>query len=172
MTTPAHDLARSRLFLMVEDVDLIIGLVKTLPSRPVIADIGAGSGTTALAVLASNAKAHIYTIDISQENIDWAEKAIDAYYTPYWFGICRDSVEAAELFNQDEFDMIMLDTSHEYEVTRKEILAWLPRLKDNGVFWLHDYIGSDVKQAVDEAVESGLLELIEQHGLGWAGRKL
>lgn len=172
MTTPAHDLARSRMFLLVEDVDLIISLVQSLPEKPVVADVGAGSGTTAMAVLGANEGAKIFTIDINPENVDWAEINLRAYYdTKNWQGVEADSLNAARLAADEYFDMVMLDTSHEYEATEQEIKAWLPKLKSGGVFWFHDYIGSDVKRAVDEAAALGLLEKIDQMGLGWAGRK-
>lgn len=173
MTTPAHELARSRLFLTVEDVDLIISLVKDLPVKfPVIADIGAGSGTTALAVMSQNSRAKLTTIDINAENVGWTRKNVEPYYSmDRWNGIVSDSVEAAKLFDDRHFHMVMLDTSHEYEATKQEIVAWLPKLKHNGVFWFHDYIGSQVDKAVDEAVKAGLLTKIAKAGLGWAGRK-
>jgi predicted O-methyltransferase YrrM len=157
----------------VDDVDLIIELVGTLPDKPVIADIGAGSGTTALAIFAGNKDAEVHTIDSNPENIDWARRALEPYYDlTLWEGIECDSLQASLLFPEDAFHMIMLDTSHEYYYTKYEIEAWLPRLKLGGVFWFHDYIGTGVRQAVDEAVEAGLFEPIEQVGLGWAGWKV
>lgn len=173
MTTPAHELALSRLFLTVEDVDLIMSLVKNLPVKyPVIADIGAGSGTTALAVMSQNARVKLTTIDISAENVNWTKLNVKPYYSlDRWDGIVSDSVLAAKLFEDRYFHMVMLDTSHEYEATKQEISAWLPKLKHEGVFWFHDYIGSEVDKAVDEAVKAGLLTEISRAGLGWAGRK-
>jgi predicted O-methyltransferase YrrM len=50
-----------------------------------------------------------------------------------------DSVEAAAKFKPESVDVIMLDTIHTYERTKREIQAWLPKLKPNGPFLFHDY---------------------------------
>lgn len=172
MSCPAHSLAATRLFLLKEDVDLIRELVSGLPEKPIIADIGAGSGTTALAVLSENKDSEIHTIDISAENVEWARLNLVNYFEiNNWHGIISDSRKAAGLFTDETFDMVMLDTSHEYEDTKEEIDIWLPKLKKNGIFWFHDYEGSDVDKAVDEAAESGIIVEIARIGLGWAGKK-
>lgn len=50
-----------------------------------------------------------------------------------------DSVKAAASFKPESVDVIMLDTSHTYEQTHREIEAWLPKLKPGGSFLFHDY---------------------------------
>lgn len=173
MSCAAHMLALTRLYLTPEDVDFIRRLVSELPEMPVVIDIGAGSGTTALSVFAEREMAHVTTIDHNQANIDWAELAVkNAGFRAFWSSLTKDSVEAAEVFKNNQADIILLDTSHTHYDTKAEIAAWLPKLRPRGIFWFHDYVGSDVKLAVDEAKELGLLEEISQEGLGWAGRKL
>ena len=83
MTCAAHGLARTRGFLLGEDVDLIRKLAKQIRSRrrspiPLVADIGAGSGTTALSVFAElpPGQVHVYTYDVDQANLDWAALAV------------------------------------------------------------------------------------------------
>lgn len=172
MSCAAHSLALTRLFLKTEDVDLIRRLVSELPEVPVVIDIGAGSGTTALAVFAERELAHVTTIDHDQANIDWAALAVEnAGFRATWASVTKDSVEAAAIFKNNGAHMIMLDTSHTHHDTRAEIAAWLPKLRSKGIFWFHDYIGSGVNLAVNEAVQLGLLKEISQEGLGWAGWK-
>ena len=78
-----------------------------------------------------------------------------------------DSVQAAEFLSESAWDLVMIDTSHEYEHTKDELNAWIPRLNPGGYVWLHDYIGYDgVKKAVDEFVETRRVNIIEQSGLG------
>lgn len=84
--TPAHGLARSRLFLLEEDVDLIVEAVHLLdyvPSPLIVYDLGAGSGTTAAAVIQTRTHGlQGTTVDISQENLDWSRKFVTQTWPP------------------------------------------------------------------------------------------
>lgn len=71
----------------------------------------------------------------------------------------KDSFEASKDFEDESVDFIFLDTFHHYELVKKELNAYWPKLKKGGMFAGHDYGGSHkgVKQAVDEfAKEKGL----------------
>lgn len=172
MSCPAHNLAVSRAFLREEDVDLIQEMVAMLPSSFVrVVDLGAGSGTTALAVLCSRKEnIQVITIDISQEALDWSQKAVEnAGYLDKWKGICSDSKEDLEI---NFIDFLLLDTSHEYEDTKQELEVWLPKLKSKALIWLHDYEGEypGVKRALTRIRKKWIIEEIGVKGLGWGGR--
>jgi len=49
------------------------------------------------------------------------------------------SVKASELYSDKSLDFVLIDASHEYEDVKKDILAWLPKLKDDGVIAGDDY---------------------------------
>jgi len=185
----AHGLVSSHPgVLLHEDVDLIQELVgKLSKSRYVeVVDLGAGSGTTALSVLCARPKKiRVITIDHDQKTLRWPERvAINVGRREDWRGILADSVEAAKRFETNSVDLLLVDTDHTYETTKRELEAWLPKIRKDGYIWLHDYgVASEwgwrksvpevpgVKQAVEEAVVAGELELVEIGGLGWAGRK-
>lgn len=178
MSCHAHALAASRGMLVAEDVDLIREMVASLPPGPIrIVELGAGSGTTAGAVLVERPDAYLWTIDISAEALDWADRflAQSGLTTGAWHRWESDSVLAAASFDVSEsIDMLLIDSSHEYEHTVAELEAWLPLLRTGGgLIWLHDYAGAypGVTRAVDEAEMRGEIELIDQRGLGWGGRK-
>jgi len=66
-----------------------------------------------------------------------------------------DSVEAAEFIEDQSIDFCFIDGDHSYIGTKRDIEAWLPKVKVGGWICGHDYdnkntIG-DVKTAVDEA---------------------
>ena len=66
-----------------------------------------------------------------------------------------DILEAATLFPNEYFDIVLIDTSHLYENTLMEIKAWLPLVKKGGILCGDDYgcgrrKGHRVKEAVDE----------------------
>jgi predicted O-methyltransferase YrrM len=175
MSCPAHELAVSRRMLDWEDVDLIQSMVGSLGEDPRIADLGAGSGTTAAAIYAVRPLARVVTVDIVEENLDWASLFLKNcnYSRDRWTALLSDSVEAAASFEDGELDMLMIDTSHEYEPTVRELVAWLPKLRKQGLVWLHDYRGvyPGVTRAVNEAIADGRLVQADVRGLGWGGRK-
>lgn len=159
-----------------EDVALIREMVATLGPDPVrIIDLGAGSGTTAGAIYAERPDAYVWTIDIVQESVDWAGLFLSRIIGVggQWHGWAEDSVKAALSFEDGSLDMVLIDTTHEYEGTVKELEAWLPKLKNGGLLWCHDYRGvyPGVTRAVDEFEVAGLIEMIDIRGLGWGGHK-
>ncbi len=56
------------------------------------------------------------------------------------------------------FDLIFIDTSHDYETTRDTILAALPRLTDSGVL-----AGDDYSDEGTWGVKRAVRELCPQH---------
>jgi hypothetical protein len=69
--------------------------------------------------------------------------------------IRADRAMAATFFADDRFDLIFLDAVQTYEGMKKEIAAWLPKLRRGGVLMGHDYENvhtaiPDVRRVVDE----------------------
>lgn len=173
MSCAAHELAVSRRFLEWEDVDLIRHLVSMIPEPAArVVDLGAGSGTTALSVFAERPTGvHVWTVDHHEEALMWSGKAVaNIGRSADWTPILGKSVNIPPL-EDGGFDLLLLDTSHEYEDTIQELEIWLPRLRGEKLVWCHDYRGyPGVTQAVDELVGLGVLKQIDVRGLGWAGR--
>lgn len=62
------------------------------------------------------------------------------------------SAQAAEVI-QEDFDMIFLDAMHTYEDVKADIARWWPRVREGGIFVMHDYRHwdfPDVERAADE----------------------
>jgi Methyltransferase domain len=67
-------------------------------------------------------------------------------------------------------DVVFLDGSHEYEAVRRDILAWMPRIKSGGMLAGHDindhYPG--VGRAVHELCPGAEVRPAAEEG-GWGG---
>lgn len=50
------------------------------------------------------------------------------------------SVEASTKFEDEYFDVVYIDASHEYEFVKQDIIAWLPKVKKGGIICGDDYI--------------------------------
>lgn len=198
MTCPAHALAASRRMLVKEDVDLIRSLVQdrlkevtrtqNAPSayRVRVVDLGAGSGTAALAVFAEAppGRVRVLTVDNEDEALNWAELAVgNIERADDWERITADAADSSSYGGDGPaIDLLLVDAEHTYQGVKDELAAWLPMLRDGGLVWVHDYgdpkdfglhskMTTGVKRAVNELVRKGELEEIETRGLGWAGRK-
>lgn len=181
----AKKLAASRMFLLAEDVDLIQQLVREQPAGILcVIDLGAGSGTTALAVLDERADTQITTIDISAENVAWAEKAVrNCYPHADWLGVVGDASEITPTRdNMDLIDLLLHDASHEREHVEADIRSWLPYLRpDTGRIWVHDVVAPPaawnnpgypgVAEAIVSLIGEGLIKPLGYGGLGWYGMR-
>lgn len=80
--------------------------------------------------------------------------------------IAGDSAESAALFQDASLDAVYIDAAHDYDSVVKDLAAWFPKVKADGVLSGHDYPHWEVKKAVDEhAAANGYT--VEQIGRVW-----
>lgn len=83
-----------------------------------------------------------------------------------------DSLAASCRSQDEQFDMVFIDSSHLYQYTRAEIMLWFHKIKSNGILAGHDYCDKEernegVKKAVDELIPTEYLRTMETpHGHG------
>jgi predicted O-methyltransferase YrrM len=53
--------------------------------------------------------------------------------------IKADSTESANMFDDESFDIVYIDASHEYEPVMADITAWMPKVKNGGFICGDDY---------------------------------
>lgn len=134
------------------------------------ADIGTASGLFADQILRGSKCKRVFAIDAWIGRFDWD----DGMTTPEYMQHTRNrldhwglravimrmkSEDAAAIVRSEILDWTYLDTSHKYQQTLDEILAWWGALAPGGLSMGHDYTGISpgVQLAVDEFVrEMGL----------------
>lgn len=62
-----------------------------------------------------------------------------------------ESAKQAGCFFDASLDGVFLDAAHDYESVKADIAAWLPKVKEGGIFAGHDIDSPGVLQAVQEA---------------------
>lgn len=66
------------------------------------------------------------------------------------FDMICESTEAASKFKDETIDFCFIDASHDYEAAKKDLEAWFPKVRKNGVFAGHDIHHEPVWRAVHE----------------------
>lgn len=70
--------------------------------------------------------------------------------------IRKDSYLAADDYADNSVDFVFIDGDHTYEGCKKDILAWLPKMKKNSVLAGHDYAWHEpVRRAVADVFGPG-----------------
>lgn len=66
--------------------------------------------------------------------------------------IKNDSISECKNYNDEYFDIVYIDASHEYEFVIEDIKNWIPKVKKGGVICGDDYVKGwpGVIRAVDE----------------------
>ena len=58
------------------------------------------------------------------------------------------SIDAAELFSDGHFDLVFLDATHRSSAVAKDIKAWMPKIKKDGILAGHDFCLKRVRNAI------------------------
>lgn len=75
-----------------------------------------------------------------------------------------DSAETSSMFQNGSVDFVFIDAAHDYKSVKKDINAWIPKVKSNGVIAGHDYrnvVETGVEKAVDELIGNDNIRVVE-----------
>jgi predicted O-methyltransferase YrrM len=180
----AHDLVDSDKYLYHPEVDLLHRLAKRCTARhcsdvPVFINIGAGSGTSTVALLEGNTKAICYSVDIvagenpksTSEHLRLLE--VNNTIARRVIRIWGDSHKVG-MFWPFGADLVFIDGGHSYTDVRLDIAAWYEKIWAGGIIAIHDYgikmtdkseQFPGVRKAVDEFEEIYNPKLIEHVGM-------
>jgi predicted O-methyltransferase YrrM len=154
MTHTARTLQEAFGYLFAEEVDALQNLVRSLPGAPTVLQIGAGAGTSSLAMLEARSDVSLTTVDIQAGNSPfgclYAEKQVvtEAGMADRLSQIHGSSITVGREWGGPKFDMVFIDGDHSYEGCKGDILAWTPHLKRGGILAVHDYNKADAFENV------------------------
>jgi len=79
--------------------------------------------------------------------------------------VALDSVDASTLFEDEFFDFVYIDANHSYEMVKRDLEAWYPKVRKGGIFCGDDYYNMPsgnrgVIDAVDEFAKNLGVELL------------
>jgi predicted O-methyltransferase YrrM len=139
-------------------------------SKQVIAvELGVWKGHS-IGWLASNCPTvEVYGVDLFEDTYRYqahprlqkeAKTVYDHFLTSLDYYECKNvqairslSWEAAKRFDDESVDFLFIDADHSYEAVKADIIAWLPKMKTDGIIAGHDFDNPKhpgVKQAVLE----------------------
>ncbi len=152
MIDEAFRLASSRQMCCQDDLKLLIELVQDHDEPPRVVQLGAGSGTMALAILGARKDLRLWTVDNDQENLDWEAKALsnagfDAQREPNvrhprYGTILSDSARCGRAW-VGTVDLMVIDAEHSYRGVKRDLHAWGDKAK---LVFCHDYDGTTAPQ--------------------------
>ena len=146
----------------------------------VFVEIGSFKGRSSIAmavnIINSGKKIKFYCVDTwqgsseHQNNPDVVsgklKKTFDNNIEPVNFvinAIQKPSTEAANLFENESLSFVFIDASHDYENVKKDIEAWLPKIKKGGTLAGHDWNYSDVRRAVKHCFKKSIKKIKTAH---------
>lgn len=153
-----------------------------LPNGCRIAEVGVSNGKSALFLASKLTELNkTYELDMI-DNLDYGKevqmkeilKNILNSGLPNINFIAKDSLNACAAYPDELFDLIFLDSSHEYGQTKCEIRCWIHKIKEGGIISGHDANYEDgVGKAIREVVPEDILHIENtEHNWGmWWFRK-
>lgn len=153
--------------LGLEEIDELQRLARLLPSNPVAVNIGAGAGTSSLALCEARDDIKVWSVDVGISNAE-RENGCDFVSQGRLLQSGDRSLPFAERYlgyqPDGRLDMVFIDGDHSYEGCSDDIAIWRKLLNIDGYMAIHDYnppYFPGVCQAVDELMQNpGNLEFV------------
>lgn len=163
MIQDAFMLAKSFGYLTYWEVIGLKAIAGMIPAGSVCVNLGAGSGTSSLAVCEDRPDLidTFYSVDISASSpLGGLENERMAFLyddiTEFPKQILGDTIQVGKTWGGGKITYLFIDDDHSYEHLSEELGVYLPLLADDAIIAFHDYGRKEwpgVKQAVDEHIE-------------------
>ena len=115
-------------------------IVELAPPESTLCELGVyyGRSLTQLGLLAKKANKGLRVIGIDVFDYDIPALIDRAGLKGIASFICKHSLDAAEMFDDNTFFYILLDDDHGREHIAAEIKSWMPKLERDGIMGTHD----------------------------------
>lgn len=162
----SEEVQRSFHYLYPQELPALKLLVAQLPPNPLVVNIGAGAGTSGLAILESRPDVILVTIDIQDASSPFGclegerdvigRAGLGHLRRERWFQIHGDSKIVGKEwgnfifkdnpdFSRGTVAMVFIDGDHSYEGCKGDIEAWVPHLVPGGILAVHDFLKGDLQ---------------------------
>ena len=139
MTLTPYDITGEAFWFQRYDVDTLRQLVLTLPPSPVVVNIGAGFGTSALTIVEARADAFVFSIDICER----PDEELHLRMAGLW-----EQHRVVRILGRSQdigvrwplaVAMVFVDGEHSQDGVMADARAWLPAIQPGGIIAFHDY---------------------------------
>ncbi len=132
--------------------DVLAGLVKQMNARTFV-EVGCKEGRTCGVLLKEFPELHVIAIDpwapVPNPDEDYKDWDFEAIEREFWENVgenkarvrmrCMTSLQAAQAFAEERFDIVFIDAGHDYDNALADIRAWWPLVRESGYLCGHDY---------------------------------
>ncbi len=130
-------------YLTHSEIDLIKRICDYLPDKPIVVNVGAGAGTTSLAVFESREDSLITTVDFRQESpygsLNGERHAFEKMGYPPPKQILGNSRQIARSWGERNIDLLIIDDGHLENEIAGDLYYWLPWVRYGGYVIFDDY---------------------------------
>jgi predicted O-methyltransferase YrrM len=116
-----------------------------------IAEVGVKFGRTTFFLLDNVHDLVIYAVDLDIST--FYNEEVKSKYKDRLIPIKGCSYDVVDQLPNNSMDLIFIDADHSYESVKKDIVAYTPKLKDNGILSGHDIDYPGVNKAVRELIK-------------------
>lgn len=144
----SKDLCEKHGMLIWPEAQILKKCASLLPKDPIIVNIGAGVGTSAVAILEERPFAFVFSVDnkpAPKERIGLLACGIDISRCVRLLG---KSWDVGRHFPYS-VHMVFVDGAHGTKAVEQDIAAWLPNILPNGIMAFHDYKHPNVPELTD-----------------------
>jgi predicted O-methyltransferase YrrM len=139
--------------LTLDEVNYLKQLVDCVDAGGRVLNVGAGAGTSALAMAEDRPDLIIVSVDIDRDN-QASERRVfaEAGINNRLIQLAGDSRSVAAVYADEPFDLVFIDDGHLEPEIAGDIAGWFPHVKMCGIMAFHDYTSKhwpDVKKVVD-----------------------
>lgn len=136
--TTSKDLCNIHGMLIWEEALILKTCASMLPADPVIINIGAGAGTSAVAMLEERPDAFIFSVDKKESPLEWLNLRKCKIPITRCIRILGKSWDVGQDF-PFQVNMVFVDGAHGDKAVEKDISAWMSCVVRGGIMAFHDY---------------------------------